>query len=75
MIEFNPTHKGLMFGIVPVYIDMHDDECPSIIGRNWFCEYVLLTPVEVLFNVLCMMMTFFNPEYEPTFPITITKEL
>jgi hypothetical protein len=75
MEEFNPTHKGLMFGVVPVYLDMTDEECPAILGRNWFCEYVLLDFFSVLFNVLTLMLTRINPEFEPMFPIKITGEL
>ncbi len=75
MESFNPTHKGLMFGIVPVYLDMTNEECPAILGRNWFCEYVLLDIFGVLFGILTYTMNMLNPEFEPEFPIRITEVL
>lgn len=68
------THKGLIYGFIPVYLDMTDEECPIIEGRNWLCEIVhdIYTPI---FGFAIFVRTAIDPEYEPSFPILITGEL
>lgn len=67
------THTGLMFGIVPVWLNMND-EAPMVDGRFIGCN-LLLTVCERLFAILVLMVTMVNDEYEPMFPIKITGEL
>lgn len=74
MNEMKRTHKGLMFGLVPVYLDMSEDECPSVQGRNLFFD-ILLDIVTPIFGMCIFIMTMVNKDYEPSFPITITDEL
>lgn len=73
-MEFNPTHKGLMFGIVPVYLDMTDRECPSVQGRNYFCE-IFMDMCEPIFMICVFVRSCFDHEYEPCYPIKLTEEL
>lgn len=68
------THKGLMFGIVPVYLDFTSRECPEVEGRFFGCEF-LLTVCGLAFEAFSYVMTLANPEYEPLFPIAITGVL
>lgn len=74
MKEMKRTHKGLMFGCVPVFLDMTDQECPSVEGRNLLCE-VFLSVAHNIFAVCIFIRTAVDREYEPSFPIQITGEL
>ena len=70
----NKTHIGLMFGCVPVYLDMTDDDCPGVEGLFFGCDF-MLDIVEPIFGACIFIMSAINPEYEPAFPIKIIKEL
>lgn len=72
--EMKRTHKGLMFGLVPVFLDMSDEECPAVEGRNFVCD-IILDIVTPIFGVCIFIMTMVNREYEPAFPIKITGEI
>lgn len=74
MNEMKRTHKGLMFGLVPVFLDMSDAECPAVEGRNFACE-ILLDIVTPIFGACIFIMTMINREYKPAFPIKITGEI
>lgn len=34
-MDFTPTHKGLLFGFVPVYCDLADGKCSSATVRSY----------------------------------------
>lgn len=69
------THKGLMFGIVPVFLDMSNPQCPVVEGRNFLCE-ILLDIVEPLFGFCIYLRTSIDDSgYEPAFPVRITGQL
>lgn len=68
------THKGLMYGIVPVYLDFTERECPGVEARHWSLEW-LLDVVEAMFGLFCMVATTINPTLDPQFPIKITGVL
>lgn len=67
------THKGLMYGCVPVYLNMDCGDCPEVEGRNLLCE-IGLSIVEPLFGLFTYIMTALDPAYEPMYPIKITGE-
>lgn len=70
----NATHKGIMFGFIPVYLNMDNGECPGVEGRNWFCEFLMDIVIPIyLFIGNCMIRC--NPTFEPVFMIKITGEL
>ena len=71
---FIKTHKGLMYCIVPIYIDRTLDPSPGIQGRNLFCD-LLLDLADVVFDFAAMCMSYLDPEYEPMFFFKITEEL
>ena len=68
------THKGLMYGLVPVYLDLTDAERPEVEGRFAGCE-AMLDVVEVFFGMFTFLMTCIYPYYEPVFPIKITGKV
>lgn len=72
--EFKPTHKGLMFGLVPVYLDMSNEECPCIEARHWILE-IPLDICHAIFACCVFVMTAMDANYEPSFPIMITGEV
>lgn len=74
MKAFRPTHKGLFCGVVPVFLDMTDPECPGIVERHWSL-WPLLEIVEAVLSVCIAARSLFDPTYEPAFPIMITGEL
>jgi len=73
-MEFHPTHKGLLFGFVPVYCDMADKQCPAVQGRNYVCE-VILDMCEPIFMLCVFVRSCFDHDYEPAYPIKLTEEL
>ena len=74
MEDFNPTHKGLVFGIVPVYLDMTIEDYPKVEGRFLGCN-LLLDIFESLFDLFILVVTSIDPLYEVSYPLTITEEL
>jgi len=68
------THKGWFCGIVPVYLNMNDKECPLIIERHWIFG-PLFVMTEWVFGFCILIRTFVDKEYDPMFPIKITGEL
>lgn len=72
--QINATHYGLMYGLVPVRIDMTDPDVPAIEVRHWSLEPVL-DVCEAIYGVLLFLRSTVDPDYEPTFPIKITREL
>lgn len=70
----NRTHTGMMFGVVPVFLDMTNPECPAIEGRFLGCE-VALSVMESLFQAFCMIMSFVSLDFEPSYAIKITGEV
>lgn len=74
MEDFKPTHKGFFLGIVPVYLDMTNADCPTISERHWSLA-PLGVVVDVLFAAFVWVATTINPHYEPTYPIMITGEI
>ena len=63
-------HHGKMFGL-PVYLDMSDPECPAVVGKHWIFDALLDNVMEPLFGMFCWTMTFFNPEWEPMYPLQV----
>src|SRR5690554_2760130 len=49
MNNFTITHKGLFFYIIPIYLDMRDESCPSIAGRHWLFLPLLIV-MDALFS-------------------------
>ena len=68
------THKGLMYGIVPVYLDMTEEDCP-IVEPTSFIYRPLFSICDLLFETYVFLRTSVDHEYEPYFPIKVTEEL
>jgi len=68
------THKGLFCGIVPVYLNFDDEDCPLIVERHW-AFIPLFTIVELLFGICILVRCIVDDKYQPMFPIRITGEL
>lgn len=70
-IRSNFTHTALYCGIVPVYINMRNSDCPDVAVRNWLPEFLLdimdfiLYPVEVARSAI-------DPDYESLFAFKLT---
>lgn len=67
------THKGWMFGLVPICIrfdsEIPEVECRRFVPEWWFdlCESV--------YGFMIMCATMVNPEFEPQFAILVTGEI
>lgn len=68
------THKGFLFGIVPVYLDMTDSDCPGLEVRHWSLT-PLLYLCEAIFGICVFLKSMIDIEYEPAFPIKVTGEI
>ncbi len=72
--KFKPTHTGLMYGFIPVMLDMTIEDYPMVDGRYIGCE-LLLTIVEPIYAAIMGLATFLTPVFEPGFAIIITGEV
>lgn len=65
--------KGLLFGIVPIYISDDIDPAPAICTRNWVPEWTLDVVSELYFFLFDLV----DPHgfKERAFPITITGRI
>ena len=70
-IERDYTHYALMFCIVPIYFNEHNN---AVCVRNWYPEW-LLDLFQALFDLYCIVATTVNSELDPMFPIKITKPI
>ena len=71
--KITPTHYGLMYGVVPVRLDMTNPDEPLVEVRHWSLE-PLLDICEGIYGLLIFFRSTVEPDYEPTYPITITGE-
>lgn len=74
MTDFKATHKGQIFGCIPVLLDMTDEQVPGVAPR-WFWVEPFFWIAELLFGCAVFLRTMVDPEYEPLFPIKITGEV
>ena len=65
------THYGLYWGVVPVYVDWRDPECPGIATRNWIPEWTM-DAVDWLTAIPIGLVSIINPDYQPMFAIKLT---
>lgn len=69
--QFHPTHKGLLFGFIPVLVDMKAEEI--MVRSKW------LDPVADLaagiFGICVCIRQIVQPDYEPQFPVKVMGEL
>lgn len=68
------SHKGLLYGFVPVYINEPYSEAPEITVRHWSLEF-LADFAEALFATCCKIKRLIDPSYEPQFFFKITGDL
>lgn len=68
------THVGWFAGLVPVYFADIDGEGCVLQERNW-CPEWWFTFVERVFGLFCQVACLLNPDFEPSFPITLTGEI
>ncbi len=66
------THKGWFF-LCPVYLNPDDGEGMAVEARYSWLEW-WFTINEGFFSLMVLVVTFFNPEYEPMFPFRVTGE-
>lgn len=74
MEEMNRTHKGLLFGIVPVYLDMTNEQEP-IVEVRWSWLDPIADICAEIFGLCVAFRQFVDPDYEPMFPIRVTGEI
>jgi hypothetical protein len=67
------THKGWFF-LCPIYCNPNEGEGMHVDARYRWLDWWFDVQMYV-FNLLCVMITSINPEYEPMFPFKITGEL
>lgn len=64
------THKGFIFGFVPVYIDQRDPSTLTIVVRNWCPEWIFDLG-ETMFETTVLM----TGRVDLTAPLKITGEI
>lgn len=72
--SFFRTHKGLMYGLVPIYLDLSLGESPGVEARNKLCDW-MLSAADTFFGLCVSIMELMNPDYEPMFFFRVTEEL
>ena len=68
------THYGWFYGIVPVYVDMTNEECPGVTCRHWTIE-PLMSVVDNIANLCCYVASLFSDDFEPMFSIKLTGRI
>ena len=72
------THTGMFCGIVPIWLNMTNEEEPEIevrgTGALKTALELLMDVVEGAFGLYCMACSLLNPNFEPLYPIKITGE-
>lgn len=74
MNNINATHTGLMYGFIPVFLNMDDPSTPSIEARNWLCD-VALDIVEPVYGFMLRVMMSIDNSFEPSYAIKVTGEI
>lgn len=70
-IEKEFTHTALYCGIVPVYINMRNSDCPDVAVRNWYPEFLMAVMDFLLYPVEFVLQTV-DPEHESMFSFKLT---
>lgn len=65
---FKATHHGKLHGI-PVYLDMRDPENPGV--KVKYNLELILDLAESMFALVCMVRCFFDPNFEPMYPMLV----
>ncbi|HMA77604.1 MAG TPA: hypothetical protein VKP88_00495 [Candidatus Paceibacterota bacterium] len=76
-ISFNKKdfeYYGWFCGLAPIYVSLPTDVEAVVAPRHWALA-PLLSIVEGLFGVYCLIATTVNPEYEISFPIKLTGHI
>ena len=68
------THKGWIFGVVPVYLGNLESGAPNVEVRRWVPEW-WFDLWAAMFDLFTMVACAVNPWFEPMFPIVETGEL
>lgn len=68
------THYGFIYGIVPIYVDISNDECPNIEVRN-FVPAILLTICEEIYFAMIDLSNLMGANIEPVFAIKLTGKI
>lgn len=69
------THKGWMFGIVPVYLNFnHDSGLPEVMERHWTL-LPLLCIAESVWGMCTWLRCLADRDFEPFYRIHVTGEL
>lgn len=68
------THYGWFYGIVPVYVDMTEPECPVVECRHWTIEPLMLA-VELVTSLIVMIGSMIHRDFEPMFSIKLTGRI
>jgi hypothetical protein len=66
------THYGRMYGVVPVRLDMTNPDEPLVAVRHWSLEPVL-DICEAIYGLLVRLRLLIDSDYEPTYPILVTR--
>lgn len=68
------THYGLLYGCIPVYVDMRQDPAPEVAVRNWLPDW-LMDVGDLVFMMAVHTMQAIRPDYEPEFFIKLTGKI
>lgn len=69
------THYGLMYGVVPIYVNMNNPEAPDVAVRNFVPEFAL-DFVDLLFSLfVCSYQLIIDRSYEPMLMIKLTGKI
>jgi hypothetical protein len=72
-IAMKYTHKGWFF-MCPVYLNADDGEEMAVEARHEWLEW-WFDVNNWIFSVMVLIVSFFNPDYEPMFPFRVTGKL
>lgn len=68
------SHRGWLFGVVPVYLGNLEGAEPLISTRNGVPDFCL-DLLQALFDVFCTFAAILVPGFEPEIPIAITGRM
>lgn len=67
------THKG-WFAFCPVWLGNLDSDAPLVATRNGIPE-IVMDAAEACIGLCIVVISLFNPDYEPLYPIRVSGEL
>lgn len=68
------THYGWLYGVVPIYVNVTNSECPDIESRHWVFEPLMLF-VDLAYSFTSLVGSMIFKDFEPMFAIKLTGRI